>query len=254
MSRAQDDLRLMQAHALYQRFREEGAHPGENPRRPMKWGDSIIFRNNVALNQEYCFVDIGPFPMPVVVRLEHILVGADAFFGGLSQPQVQFRLVWNLGESAQSQEFPALPRHIVARSLQVYARRIQSGSSNEPAQMTYALWATPQEGQHAPPVPFLFQQFDLGIGTAIASLVGTVPRLATHVTAYCSTGENNKLFLTFRAPGATSDSWMPLAFTGAPGSAPALSQPLPIPFEASSYFFRRDVTTAALQYTLAWCR
>jgi len=241
--------------ALHRRFGEE-TRPGERRDRPMKWGDTQVQRNSVAPggNTEYCYVDVGPFPEPVNLRLTANCVPANPlFFLGPIQATWTYRLVYTIGSgSATVQTFDALPRVVRCTSLQVYAARRNNSLLNEPDAMPMSIWATPQESGSGLPVPFSYFTLNFGIGTGLLN-VPMPPRIATHVTMYGVAGENNKLFLQFLPPGATDEQMVLLYAPAGSGSIGMNGQPLPIPFEASVYRFRRDVTTAAKDYTLAWC-
>lgn len=245
---------LQGAHQLWQEYNLRGTPAQLESARPMKWGDRYALDNDVnvigATQPGYTFIDIGPFPTPVTLRFDQDIERLPA---GLAQPTWIYTMSIGLGDTAIVRDFDELPRTIVAQSLQVTVRRRQAivnPSSQASPQFLMNLWVTPITGGMQP-TPIGHQTVSLGIGTALGTIVP--PRLATHVMAGVVNGESPQgLWLVVTFPTGFSAQAYALSAVGAAG--PLLQNIVPIPPEGLSYQLRRNVTTAALDYTAIWLR
>ena len=237
-------------------------HPVGVGSRPMKWGDSNnigfgAFPNNTL---EYCYVDIGPFPTPIPIRLDAQVIPKASSLPGIparATCRMVYRLIYSIGEASQVIELPMLPRQLCVRSLQVYARRLSNASiTNDSPMQNMGIWATPVSSNNAWPVPFDYEEVTMGIGTGAAPLAAP-SRLATHVTGWALGGTNQRLFLQFTFTGGGSPAYrIGLYSIVSNDPKPFVPQPLPHDVETAlgSYQLVRGSTTAAETVAVAWCR
>jgi len=237
---------LQAANRLYEEFNEGGMSPGVGTR-VQKWGDNqqLDIRANNVVNQEYCFVDVGPFPFPVSLRID--MEAANRASGITTQTAYQYRAVIGLGDAAISLDYEVLPRYFTTQSLQLYVRRRpQVFIENEGVRV--AVWATPQATQGLP-VPMKVEEYPMAIGVGSAVLEPP-PRWATHMMVLAGT---ISLSMRMRVTYPSKAAQDMLAF----GSTAAAGQPqqlLPVFHDATVYTIIRSASASADAYLVAYFR
>ncbi len=252
---------LQDANRQFQKYKEEGGDAD----RPQKWGDSVALPNNSGVNldviQPYqLFVDIGPFGCARPVYLDTDVLPriqpGSAFF--TNRPTYSYRLVMGIGHAALTEDTDVMPSTVFCTSLQVYARRLVEATGGAIDSFRKAIWASIDGETPSSPQCFGYENFTMGIGTAVATM--NPPWWCTHMMATTAAGENSQRlacqvvspinnFAGVTATGTFFFTWSSTA--SAPGP---INQPVPIPRNMISYTFRREVTTAANNYTVWYCR
>lgn len=236
-------------------------HPVGVGTRPMKWGDS----NNIGFGApgatlENCYVDIGPFPTPVPIRLDAQVVPKGTALPGIparATVRMAYKLVYSIGESSQTIELPFLPRQLCVRSLQVYARRVSSPGlvTDSPAQ-NMGIWATPVSSNGAWPCPIDVEEVTMQIGTQQSPLAAP-PRLATHVTAWAQPIGNLQIYICFSLTAGGAPQYRVPVFAQVSNN-PSYFAPVPIPSDVetalNSWSLLRGATTTVETIAAVWCR
>lgn len=93
------------------------------------------------------------------------------------------------------------------------------------------------------------QVFSLGIGVALGAMV--IPAGCTHVFAAPAGGENSQsIWMQLTVAGSANTAAFPLGSSTGIAGFPEQPIPLPVNTSITGYNFRRNVTTAAIDYVV----
>lgn len=255
------DEALQRENLLYQKFR----HRQADPTRPQKWGDSVKLSNDQNVNLDIVqaaqiFVDVGPFACPRPVYLDTDVLPrvqpGTAFF--TNRPTYSYQLVIGCGDAAVLEETQVLPTTVFCTALQVYARRLVAATGGAVDPFKKSIWASLDGETPSSPQCFAYENVSLAI--AAATITINPPWWCTHMMATTAAGENSqRLAVQVVGPinnltGVTPLGTFYMAWSVTASSAGTINQPVPVPRNMISYTFRREVTTAANNYTIWYCR